>query len=238
MLREYYQRCFPLKPYFHWLNYGYTPTPAFQHREFSFTLQNDVYIRYKSFQNIDELRDELLRLCPVKIDIGAIYTAKPKDKKMLQPGVFRPLEKELVFDIDMTDYDEVRSCCSGGDICLQCWDFMTIAIKILDRALREDFGFKHLLWVYSGRRGVHCWVCDPRARRLTNEGRKAIIGWLEVIKGGAQRARKVNLPQVLPVALQRAESIMNDYFEESILDKQEILGTPERWQKVLEIIPD
>lgn len=46
----------------------------------------------------------------------------------------------------------------------------------------EDFGFKHIMWVYSGRRGVHCWVSDERARRLNNESRKAIVGFLEVIK--------------------------------------------------------
>lgn len=93
----------------------------------------------------------------------------------------------------MTDYDGIRTCCSGKGICRRCWGFIGAAVEVLDFALRDQFGFRHLLWVYSGRRGVHCWVSDEAAMRLTDDQRKAIMGWLEVIKGGKDMTKKVNL---------------------------------------------
>ncbi len=50
--------------------------PQFAQREFCFTLENDVYRRYLSFSNHIEFEKELIKSCPEKIDIGAVYSAK------------------------------------------------------------------------------------------------------------------------------------------------------------------
>lgn len=57
---------------------------------------------------------------------------------------------------------------------------MVMAIEVMDAGLREDFGFQHLAWIYSGRRGVHCWVCDETARNMGNDARGAVAGYFEV----------------------------------------------------------
>ncbi|KAJ3057098.1 primase, DNA, polypeptide 1 (49kDa) [Rhizophlyctis rosea] len=237
LLKVFYQWLFPWKLFYRWLSYGNVNKHVFQNREFSFTLPGDTYMRFQSYKDIEELKAHIIKFCPVKIDLGAVYNMKPKDKKAVRPGAFHPWERELVFDIDMTDYDEVRTCCSGGDICRKCWDFMTISIKIIDRILREDFGFKHILWVYSGRRGVHCWVCDERARKLTPEARRAIVSYMEVVKGGEGVSRKVFLRDPLHSSLRYAERVLEEHFEETILDNMKVLDTQERWSKVLAIIP-
>ena len=40
------------------------------------------------------------------------------------------MQRELVIDIDISDYDEVRTCGSGGHICNRCWPFMAVAIQV------------------------------------------------------------------------------------------------------------
>ena len=52
-MRAFYQRLFPFRYLFQWLNHSPLPTNDFKHREFAFTLQNDAYLRYQSFPSSD-----------------------------------------------------------------------------------------------------------------------------------------------------------------------------------------
>ncbi|KAJ6415436.1 hypothetical protein OIU84_004267 [Salix udensis] len=248
-LKLYYAKLFPYADMFKWMSYGNDGKhPACDkyyigRREFSFTLENDIYVRYQSFNNVVQFENSIKEKCPFKIDIGPVYSVDPAKKNAYaQSGdnVFTPVERELIFDIDISDYDDVRYCCSGADVCLECWPLMTIAIKVIDTALRDDFGFKHILWVYSGRRGVHCWVCDGKARRLTNEQRAAIADYFRVYKGNENSSKKVSLtgPALHPFLVRSYSEVLERFFETRLLLSQNIFSTEDRYEKILEMIPD
>ncbi len=48
----------------------------FSHREFSFTLENDIYLRYQSYDSKEALEEGIKKNMPYKIDIGAIFSVK------------------------------------------------------------------------------------------------------------------------------------------------------------------
>ncbi|KAF2101956.1 DNA primase, small subunit [Rhizodiscina lignyota] len=239
IMRAFYQRLFPFRYLFQWLNHSPSPTTDFAHREFAFTLPNDAYLRYQSFPTADLLRKQCMQLLPSRFEIGPVYSTNPRDRKTLRKAsAFRPLAKELVFDIDMTDYDDIRTCCTGASICNKCWSFITMAIKVVDAALREDFGFKHILWVYSGRRGAHAWVCDRRARELDDSKRRAIAGYLELLKGGDKGGKKVNVKRPLHPHLERSLRILREHFQSDVLTLQDPFLAPEKSSHLLSLLPD
>lgn len=83
----------------------------------------------------------------------------------------------------MNDYDDVRTCCEGKRTCKRCWKFMLVAKDVISKTLLEDFGFCKLMYVFSGGRGMHIWVCDEEARKMTDSLRKTIVDYIEVVTG-------------------------------------------------------
>lgn len=47
----------------------------------------------------------------------------------------------------MTDYDEIRTCCSDKKICKKCWGFIAAAVKVLDSSLRGQYSSYGKDWI-------------------------------------------------------------------------------------------
>lgn len=78
VMRTYYRRLYPFDALFRWLNHAHSPTKSFTHREFAFTLQGDVYLRYQSFQTAEDLKKQACSLNPTRFEIGPVYSAKAR----------------------------------------------------------------------------------------------------------------------------------------------------------------
>ncbi|KAF8629140.1 hypothetical protein AX17_005726 [Amanita inopinata Kibby_2008] len=242
VMLTFYRRLYPFKSIFNWLNHGPAPTRRFTHREFAFTLPGDVYLRYNSFNSADDLKKQVCYLNPTRFEIGPVYSARPRDRKTVRPSAFFPVQRELVFDIDMTDYDPVRTCCSAADICKRCWGFIAAAVRVLDSGLRDQFGYEKLLWVYSGRRGIHLWISDKEAVDLTDDQRKAVVEWMTVVHNGKPGIKRLNIrggqTKLLPPSLKDASSSLGHVFTALILLDQDCFRSEKGYEALLQMIPD
>lgn len=146
------------------------------------TVSDDYYLR-RQLGSIQDL--------PVDVFIGAGYSFKPDKykelrrskntvpKEILQSNPFRAIHHEFVLDLDLTDYDSIRTCCKGRDICQKCWRFMVVACEMIEHILRHDFGVKHRLWLFSGGRGMHCWCFDRTMMATTKPTRALLIRYIQ-----------------------------------------------------------
>lgn len=219
----YYERILPFRYIFQWLNHSPKPTKDFTMREFAFEFSSGAYSRYNSYSGQEDFKKRIVQSNPTRFEVGAVYSANPSERKTLPKLALKPLTKELVFDIDLTDYDEIRTCCSKTDICKKCWKFIKAATKVIDAALRDDFGFNHLIWVFSGRRGAHCWVCDPRARELSEPVRKSIVEYLDVLGSKQQKMGKnqLNLKRPFHPHVERSFDLLKHDFVDIVLHDQD-----------------
>ena len=230
----YYSEHYPSKLIINWLCRN--NIKLIKNREFCFTLPNDEYndkyVRFQSFETIKQFENRIKKLIPIKIDIGAIYDKEPRNRAehKLDSDLFFQ-EKELVFDIDMKDYDDVRTCCKENNICDKCWKYIICGAKILDKILKEDFGFKKYFFDFSGRRGIHCWVCDKKACKLKDEGRKMIENFISFDRANDEYTNSIFNRRIIkrkfvdpiyPLFLEEISLIKNDF--DVILKEQDLLN--------------
>jgi DNA primase small subunit len=76
VMLQFYRMLYPFKSIFTWLNQEHIPKDLFTHREFAFTIQGDVYLRYNCFANADELKKQVCALNPTRFEIGPMYSSR------------------------------------------------------------------------------------------------------------------------------------------------------------------
>jgi DNA primase small subunit len=240
-MRHYYDNFLPFNLIFQWLNHSRVPNNDFTHREFAFEHQSGAYQRYNSFHDSSEFKKKVVKINPTRFEIGAIYPIEPKDRKTVAKHLMKPLAKEMVLDIDLTDYDEIRTCCKGTSICNKCWKFITLAIKVIDISIREDFGIENRIWVFSGRRGVHCWMSDSKIRYLKETNRRSFIEYLDILNvKGKNKSKKgiFGLKKPYHPHIERSLEILKNSFVEIILKEQGTWDNEENSKELAMLIPD
>lgn len=194
---NYYRNVYPYEGIMRWLTY--CGTVDAECREWSYETiisNNETFVsRFKVVRDAAALR-QLLSFNPAaasqfiaKLDIGPVYSHALADRKV-SAATFVPVQREFVFDIDAGDYDTVRTCCTGAQICRRCWRFMEAAVPVLC-LFCAVFGFTRFLFVFSGRRGLHCWIVDEQARGLQKDVRLGMLQLFELVEKDAPSSVKL-----------------------------------------------
>lgn len=220
ILRDYYSAEFQLEAVAKIVDFS-----NFSTREFGFMSLSEKFFRNISFENPKALLDFLIDRTPLHAYVGAVYSDPPSRETPIHTLNWEG--HELVFDIDLNEYDAVRQyvCdCQGPDqVCLRCWQLINLAIRIIDETLRLDFGMEQIFWLFSGRRGVHGWVIDDVGFTLNQEQRMSIIDYLSVIHGEDDRARIEDRSKIRYDFRKRLEHTIFKFFLRNVRHK-DLLG--------------
>ena len=186
-LTVYYKTFFPSKDIYDWLTLGEpeaTKKSLFVRRELVFVKSGSdgtmKFMRAHFKQGtLEEFKTLLLKDIPIRIESSTINSVPYYERVVAGPG-FSRLEKDIGMDIDIDEYDPVRICCKNDKFCKKCWcPLMGTAIKFISVFLDRTFGLDNIFWVYSGRRGMHCWIVDSKYRKTKQNIRESIVKKLD-----------------------------------------------------------
>ena len=180
----------------------------FPQREFAFIpWEKQMMIRHLQFTEIDKFKENLIRNTPMHLySSGAIYE-KPDDPQMQDKG-YLGCDLLFDIDVDhfytpckdKHDIWQCKECGASGrgmiEKCPQCgkfkftrlsWiceDCLNVAkkeiIKLIDDFLIPDFSIDEnsMHIAFSGHRGYHLKIEDPKLRNLTSDERRDIVDYI------------------------------------------------------------
>lgn len=176
-----------------------------------------VMNRSHVFRTPDELVFYCQRTLPHSMQVGGVMpgrlgsvyfsseeqdkASRARDRSDLKDGTgmaFGP----LVIDIDMDDYDRKDVCPCGEQktMCQVCYGtYIKAARCVVEYWMCQVFKFTSLVQVYSGKKGIHIWICCERAFHLTGDQRKAILERIQFPMYNDGHARYILQEYLMPI---------------------------------------
>jgi|WetSurMetagenome_2_1015567.scaffolds.fasta_scaffold00074_15 DNA primase catalytic subunit len=182
-----------------------------RHTEFAVITQKDAFWRHRHFDRADSLRDWLADVAPKRqrtsfafavsltpfwnrLEIGPWHMELSKVSMGKTPYANLPVQRYLVFDLDMTDFEVgnrdserdgyIRKCrCrtkKSGTCSYGCWFYMRVGVKVITYLMRKCFGAQEVIAIFSGNRGIHILCLDESFVALDSEHRKGIISRIKM----------------------------------------------------------
>ncbi|VVB64271.1 DNA primase small subunit PriS [uncultured archaeon] len=146
--------------------------PGLESREWGFILFDEIGMRrHKSYLGRGELVDYIRSMVPAHLYHSAAYYQRPGAPTMKEKGW---QGADLIFDLDA---DHLRKAPKSYSDMLDLVKKETL--KLLNFLL-ADFGFseKNISVVFSGGRGYHIHVRDPKVLALGSDERREIVDYL------------------------------------------------------------
>ena len=182
---EYYQHLYPYDLLVSWLT---SQGHALQRFEFAMegktSTGESLFKRYVVAKTAADLRKQIGSFPGIAaFHVGGIYPDMCTRRSA-------PTQRMFSIDIDLTDYDFLKLTDAHGAVspllCDKAYPVAAFALFVLRHLLERAFGFRQILFCYSGRRGVHLHVMDASALALNNEARGAVATFMNLSysKGG------------------------------------------------------
>jgi len=145
--------------------------PKIEEREFGVGNQEKINYRHLGLESEEELNKYLVTEKPRFISYSAAYYEYPEKRPMKRKQYKKG---DLAFDLD-------HECPHNTLTCYQCLEKVKQETqKLIDNFLINDFGYdpEQIEINFSGNKGYHVKIRDPRAQSLTEQGRKEIVDYI------------------------------------------------------------
>lgn len=216
---HYYSSIYPAEKIYKWLR-------ADDRREFKFEYDSAL------FNNIEKDKDRVIWGSAKTYNNAFIFKTEIgiRKPKTIHIGSSNgdPKTKELVFDIDLDEYDDARNLCCGGEkkACERCWNLALASAEIVVFMMKKLWNFEKSYCFFSGRRGLHLWYLDNKALYLNEKQRYCISSTFREKIYLKNPDHEIIQELYQQVALPRFMSLISDHYNapsfETDFDQREI----------------